>query len=114
MIRKTPLRRVRLTPDPVTPEVRAAVLRRDQMCVLYKLDPSHKCRDAWGNYIGPVAAFNPESYLTLEHVKDDLAMGKRAPSDPQHLVALCAHANIGVPSKAQRAMLRQYLREVST
>ena len=111
MIRKTPLRRVRLTPDPVTPEVREAVLRRDVGCVLATLDPQHHvCRDAWGN---PHLPFDL-SKLTLEHVKDELMMGKRAPSDPQHLVALCAHANIGVPSKAQRAMLRQYLREVST
>jgi hypothetical protein len=110
VIRKTPLRRIRLTPDPVTPEVREAVLRRDKMCVLFKLDVDHWCKDAWGN------SHHPEDIdkLTLEHVKDELAMGKRAPSDPQHLVALCAHANIGVPSKAQRAMLRQYLREVST
>ena len=110
MIRKTPLRRVRLTPDPVTPEVREAVLRRDVMCVLARLDWQHVFRDAWGNRHSPADL----SILTLEHVKDELAMGKRAPSDPQHLVALCAHANIGVPSKAQRAMLRQYLREVST
>ena len=110
MIRKTPLRRVRLTPDPVTPEVREAVLKRDQCCVLYQLDDDHYCKDAWGNRHDP----SDMSKLTLEHVKDELAMGKRAPSDPQHLVALCAHANIGVPSKAQRAMLRQYLREVST
>jgi hypothetical protein len=110
MIRKTPLRRVRLTPDPVTAEVREAVLRRDTCCVLYMLDREHVCRDAWGNFQYP----DDLDKLTLEHVKDELAMGKRAPSDPQHLVALCAHANIGVPSKAQRAMLRQYLREVST
>jgi len=111
MIRKTPLRRVRLTPDPVTPEVREAVLRRDQMCVLAKTRyPGHICRTAWGYQHRPTDL----DLLTMEHVKDDLAMGKRAPSDPQHLVALCAHANIGVPSKAQRAMLRQYLREVST
>jgi hypothetical protein len=110
MIRKTPLRRVRLTPDPVTPEVREAVLRRDGMCVLAKLERAHWCRDAWGTYHDAADL----SKLSLEHVKDELAMGKRAPSDPQHLVALCAHANIGVPSKAQRAMLRQYLREVST
>ncbi len=113
MIRRTPLRRVRLTPDPVTPEVREAVLRRDRGCVLALLQPlSHSCRDAWGNY----HSMWDQDVLTLEHVKDAdaLSMGKRAPSDPQHLVALCAHANIGVPSKAQRAMLRQYLREVST
>jgi len=111
VIRKTPLRRVRLTPDPVTPEVRREVLRRDGECVLAKLDPEHYvCRDAWGNRHDPY----DRDKLTLEHVKDELAMGKRAPSDPQHLVALCAHANIGVPSKAQRALLRQYLREVNT
>jgi len=86
------------------------VLRRDGACVLWQLDRDHLCKDAWGTPHKPTDL----DRLTMEHVKDELAMGKRAPSDPQHLVALCAHANIGVPSKAQRALLRQYLREVST
>lgn len=104
-MKRTPMRR-RAQRDPVTADTRALVLARDGGCVLAQADPGHQCRDAWGT---------PHDYrdlrrLTLEHVKDSLRMGVRAPSDPSHLVALCAGANIGVPSKAQRAILREWLR----
>jgi hypothetical protein len=41
-------------------------------------------------------------------------MGKKAPTDLAHLVALCAYANVAVPSRAMRDGMRQYLREVTT
>ena len=96
----------RAKPDPVTGAVRWAVIHRDGMCVLAKLDPEHQCRDQWGE---PHARYDQRK-LTLEHVKDDLRMAKRAPSDTAHLVALCAGANIGVPSHEQREQMRAYLR----
>ena len=40
-------------------------------------------------------------------------MGKRAPSDAWHLVAMCGWANVAVPSKAQREAMREYLRVVA-
>jgi hypothetical protein len=40
-------------------------------------------------------------------------MGKRAPSDERHLVAMCHSANVGVPSKEVRAAERAYLAEVA-
>ena len=95
--------------DPVTTEVRAAVLVRDRACLLSKLEPDHLCRDAWGN---PHAA-GDLARLSVEHVKSEPMMGKRAPSDPGHLVALCVAANVGVPSKSQREAFRAYLRAVT-
>jgi len=95
--------------DPVTPEVRQLVLRRDRHCILLRLDWSHQCRDQWGN----VHSSYDLDRLTLEHVKDALMMGRRAPSDPAHLVAMCYSGNVGVPSKEQRQAIRAYLREVA-
>lgn len=99
------VRRIRETPD-----VRRAVLLRDGMCVLRITDFSHACYDAWGQ---PHAADDLDR-LTLEHVKDKLRMGKRAPSDPSHLVALCGWRNaIRPPTKNERAWMREYLRRVA-
>jgi len=107
-LRRTPIRR-RPQPDPVTPEVRGAVLLRDGGCLLARLEPAHVCRDAWGNHHDPADL----SKLSLEHVKDQLRMGRRGASDPAHLVALCYAANDRVPSKAQRTMFREYLATVA-
>lgn len=95
--------------DPVTPEVRQAVLDRDRECVLVKRDPMHICKDQWGRW----HPANAVDRLSLEHVKDQPRMGVRAPSDPQHLVALCHAANLAVPSKAERAWMRLYLELVA-
>lgn len=95
--------------DPVTPELRREVLRRDGECVLVKRDPFHVCRDQWGNWHLP----NDLNRLSLEHVKSEPRMGVRAPSDPRHLVALCHAANIRVPSKDERAWMRAYLESVA-
>ena len=94
--------------DRVTAEVRELVLRRDAMCFLYRVDDKHYCHDAWGN---PHSPFDM-GRLTLDHVKDAPRMGKRAPSDPAHLVAMCHAANVGVPSKAVRELERIYLRDI--
>ncbi len=95
--------------DPVTPEVRRAVLLRDQSCLMWQFDPYHVCRSQWGEVHAPTAL----TMLTVEHVKDQPRMGKRAPSDPAHLVALCWGANVGVPNKDARAWFREYLAEAS-
>lgn len=105
--RKLPRRSIAKA-DPVTPALRDAVLARDGACVAWLIDRSHVCRDAWGRPHSPRAL----AMLTLEHVKDQLMAGRRAPSDPAHLVALCYGANVGVPSKELRALLRAYLRDV--
>lgn len=96
--------------DPVTPELRTAVFLRDQRCVLSIMDLAHACYDAWGE----AHASDDLGRLTLEHVKDRLAMGKRAPSDEQHSVVLCAYRNaIRPPTKTEREWMRLYLRRVA-
>ncbi len=88
--------------DPVTPETAADVFLRDGSCIAPLLGGT--AMDCWGR-------------ATLEHVKDTLRMGKRAPSDMAHLVALCeGHTENGRRAgyqwntdKANRARVREYL-----
>lgn len=94
--------------DPVTPEIRRAVLERDRGCLLARVDSTHICRDKWGREHAPTYT----GLLTVEHVKDQPMMGRRAPSDMAHLVAMCYAGNVGVPSKKQRAAIREYLASV--
>ena len=66
------------------------------LCLVELLDPpeSVNCRGRW----------------TLEHVKDHLMMGKKAPDDEWHLVVLCRYHNVDhPPSKELRAKIRAYL-----
>ena len=95
--------------DPVTQAVAETVKLRDGGCVLARLEAWHVCRDQWGQTHAPFDL----ARCTLEHVKSELRMGVRAPSDPAHLVTLCGYANVNVPSKAQRALFREYLRSVA-
>ena len=89
---------------------RAYVLARDGMCTLYRFDHRHVCRDPFGRSHAPTAV----PLLSIEHVHDGYGMmGKRAPSDPAHMVALCHHANTSVPSKEARAFFREYLMSVA-
>lgn len=92
--------------DPVTPGVHRQVLDRDKMCFLYRVDPvGHECRDAFGWPHGPYE----RGKLTVDHVKKGLMMGRRAPSTPAFLVAMCHQGNTNVPSKTVRMLEREYL-----
>jgi hypothetical protein len=82
--------------DPVTPQLREAVLRRDGGCVA-----SRAC--------SCIASGNCSGRLTLDHVKDQPMMGKRAPSDRRHLVTLCWHHHLDGWATAHRPELRAYL-----
>jgi hypothetical protein len=83
--------------DPVSLEVRILVLTRDGGCLAFRLDPgADECRGR----------------LTLDHVKDQPRMGKRAPSDPSHLATICEHHHLDGWATAHRSMLREYLRTV--
>ena len=84
--------------DPVTPELRLYVLERDHGCVAVTLGA--EMGDCRGR-------------LTLDHVKSQPMMGKRAPSDPQHLVAVCEHHHLDGWATSHRPELREYLRGVA-
>lgn len=85
--------------DPVTPEVALTVLRRDSGCVAVSLGESPS--DCGGR-------------LTLDHVKDAPRMGKRAPSDPAHLVSLCEQHHLWTGwATSHRPALRLYLAMVN-
>ena len=92
--------------DPVTPEVALAVLARDAGCVAPRL----------GGSFMDCAGRN-----RLEHVKDEPRMGRRAPSDPAHLVTLCeGHTEPGMRAgyvwctdRKNRAAMRDYLARVA-
>jgi hypothetical protein len=92
--------------DPVTPELRRLIFHRDRQCVAAILDRGHQCRDQWGEPCDP----HDERALTIEHVKSEPMMGKRAPSDTRHLVVLCHDANtVSMWGSAHRDLLRAYL-----
>lgn len=55
---------------------------------------------------------NCRGRLTLDHVKDQPMMGRRAPSDPSHLVTLCEGHHLGGWATSHRPLLREYLRGV--
>lgn len=109
-MKRTPIRR-KPQRDPVTPALYDEVLARDKMCIAaLMLGADHECRDSWGTPHDPRETWR----LSLEHVKSELAIGKRAPSDAAHVVALCHGSNVAVPSRALRTLLRQYLAGVAT
>ena len=85
--------------DPVTPDLRVAVLERDQGCVAVLLGED---------------AASCGGRLTLDHVKDQPRMGKRAPSDMAHLVAICEWHHLWSGwATSNRPSLREYLRSVA-
>lgn len=47
--------------------------------------------------------------ITLDHVKEHLMMGKKAPDDEMHLVSLCWHHHLDGWATAHRPALRAYL-----
>lgn len=132
MRRSGPLRRT--TPKPrrarpsveqgaVTSETWVTVVERDAIAIYESLD--HRtlglsfnawlsrqtviCVAAWLGATGPCGG--PQ---TVEHVKDALMMGKRAPGDVKHLVACCQNHNVGVPSKEVRELMREHLMRIES
>ena len=93
MIRRKP------RPDPVTQQVAIAVLTRDGGCVAPRLGGSFM--DCGGR-------------STLDHVKDEPMMGRRAPSDERHLVTLCEYHHLWSSwATSHRPELRVYLQDVN-
>ena len=109
--------------DPVTPELRHQVIQRDVNEFIERLPLYSLRRGRVVAVTGCVAVFLAPSTsgpcwgrLTLDHVKDEQRMGKRAESDPYHLVTLCeGHTENGARAgyqwnTANRPLLRWYLR----
>jgi len=116
--------------DPVTPELRERIFIRDQLQIYlewrkYRPNSTVSLR-AWlsqGSANGICVAVLVDwsqftkcsGRLTLDHIKDQPRMGKRAPSDEYHLVTVCeAHSENGAKAgyqwnTAHRAGLREYL-----
>lgn len=99
-----------LNRDPVTEELRAEVLALDGWrCVARRLDPNAGvCKNKWNDAIITSGRY-PTSALTLDHVKDQPRLGKRAPSDVRHLATLCWHHHLNGWATANRPLLRAYL-----
>lgn len=92
------------------PAIRYQVMLRDKACLLSKIEPGHVCRNIWGDVHAP----DDVKQLSLEHVHlTGSMMGKRAPSTAASMIALCAWANVRVPSRVQRNAMRTYLAEVT-
>jgi hypothetical protein len=108
MLRRTPLKRTRPKPwfraeeDKVSPELHAYILKRDGGCIAPRYGATTPC---WGR-------------ITEDHVKTELRAGKRATSDPKHLVAVCqGHSEDGRKAgyqwnTANREAEREHLRRV--
>jgi hypothetical protein len=84
----------------IPPEVRAIVLARDGYhCMAQVIDiAAGICRDAWGNPITGWWGRDPgPSLLQMSHTKDqgELAMSKKAVTDPAHLISLCPGHHTG-------------------
>jgi hypothetical protein len=94
LTRRHPIRR-RARRDPVSPELRRAVLERDGGCVARRLDSlADWC----------------EGRVQLDHVQEGYGrMGKRASSRLDTLASVCAHHHLDGWATANRPLLRQYL-----
>ena len=110
------------TDDPVTPELRAYVFRRDGRCVVGLLAERGRipdqglCRNAYGL---PIIATGPwpASLLTFAHVRDRAGgrTAKRPPSTPRRGAAACYGHHIARPVVDQadvRPEIDRYLEEL--
>lgn len=115
LTRKTPLRRTgpikrraRPVADRVRPNERSIVINRDRMCFLYRMDPGHRCTNAFTDAHSPFDLLA----LTVDHFWHAKGgrKGDRAPSDRYHMVAMCHGGNVAAPSGEVRDAERSYIR----
>lgn len=122
--------------DPVTESVKDEVLSRDRahrfanLCETFGIDPEEDMKgaaDMWREatnkpcvapMLDPLGSGPCSGRLTLDHVHRQAGgmKGKRAPSDEQHLVTLCALHHLGEGDKGgriwvagKRTLIRAYL-----
>lgn len=94
--------------------MRQAVLERDQGCVARLFFPVVATGRVAFHGTTEMHYDECAGKLTLDHVQDGYGrMGKRAPSDPAHLVTLCAHHHLDGWATSHRPELRAYLEAVS-
>jgi len=86
---------------------RQLVLIRDAMCFLYRLDRSHVCHDAFGgrHYGTDIHRMTVDHF----HLHAGGTLGKKAPDDRYHTVAMCHEGNVGCPSAEVRQAERDYI-----
>lgn len=98
--------------------LRRHVFARDgYKCMAPVLDPTQRsedCRNRWGDPIRRqfAGAYDPEG-LTLNHVKMQPMMGKKAPDDEAHLITVCWFHGVQGWELSRRAisLMRAYLRQ---
>lgn len=100
------MKKRKVIPDKVSPQLWSHVIQRDGGCMAPLLDPA---ADLCRTLAGDIRSRNWVGFLTVDHVKDAAMMGKRAPSDAAHLVCLCIHHNDNGWASAHRAEERAYL-----
>lgn len=88
--------------DPVTPELRREVFKRDKTCVGPRIGMEGLCGSQFGSGATIV--------LELDHV-ENAGFAKRGPSIAENLVVLCGyhHRVKTESSKKWRPLLRKYL-----
>lgn len=107
--------------DPVTPQLREQVIRRDMREWVLRLPMVELQRVGIATRAGCVATFLDPSGsgpcsgpLTLDHVKDAPMMGKRAPSDIYHLATICLWHHVETRwATSNRTLLRWYLKTIN-
>ena len=92
--------------DPVTPELRFAVMKRDKTCVGPLVGMPKPCGSQFGS--GSTVS------LELDHV-DNAGFGKRGPSSLGNLVVLCGyhHRVKTEASRTWKPLLRTYLEGIN-
>jgi hypothetical protein len=92
--------------DPVTPELRYAVIRRDHACVGAKIGMGGACGSQFGS--------GTDIVWELDHI-DNAGMGRRGPSTMENLVLMCGyhHRVKTEATRTWRPKLREYIHEKS-
>lgn len=87
--------------------LRAHVINRDRICLGFLADPTHQCRNRYGDEHQP----DDLEQLTLEHVPGVHGPEDVRRDDPAHCGTLCYFLNVGGTPVWARDFIRLRLRE---